>query len=46
MEILYRAAQNEPDLKKELIDTIEWRLAESSAGIRSRGEKILKKLYS
>jgi len=44
-EILYRASQIEPDLKQELIDSIEWRLNEESAGIRNRGEKLLGKLY-
>lgn len=45
MEILYKAACREPDLRQELIDTIEWRFSEESAGIRCRGEKILKRLY-
>ena len=45
MEILYRSSQVEPDLKKELADTIEWRLNEESAGFKNRGQKMLKKLY-
>lgn len=45
MEILYRATRQEPGLRQELIDTIEWRFSEESAGVRCRGEKILKRLY-
>ena len=45
MEILYRVSESEPDLKKELADSIEWRMNEESAGFRSRGRKILKDLY-
>ncbi|MBE0649169.1 MAG: hypothetical protein IH596_15460 [Bacteroidales bacterium] len=45
MEILYNASCAEPDLRQELIDTIEWRFREESAGVRSRGEKILKRHY-
>ena len=45
MEILYRISQIEPDLKKELADSIEWRMNEETAGFRSRGQKLLKKLY-
>jgi len=45
MEILYRAVQVEPDLRQELIDSIEWRLQEESVGVRNRGQKILAKLY-
>ena len=45
MEILYRIALIEPDLKKELADSIEWRMEEESAGFRSKGERILKKLH-
>jgi hypothetical protein len=44
MEILYRVSQSEPDLKKELADSIEWRLEEENAGFRNKGLKILKKL--
>ena len=45
MELLYRISGIEPDLKKELADSIEWRLNEETAGFRNRGEKKLKKLY-
>ena len=44
MEILYQVSQSEPDLKKELADSIEWRLDEENAGFRNKGSKILKKL--
>jgi hypothetical protein len=44
MEILYRISQEEPDLQKELADSIRWRLDEETAGFRNRGLKILKKL--
>jgi hypothetical protein len=44
MELLYRVSQQEPDLKKELADSIEWRLEEENAGFRNKGLKILKKL--
>lgn len=46
MDILYKISQAEPDLKKELADSIEWRIAEETPGFRSKGRKILKKLYS
>jgi hypothetical protein len=46
MEILYRVSETEPDLKKELADSIEWRMNEETAGFRARGRKILKDLYS
>jgi hypothetical protein len=45
MEILYRISQLEPDLKKELADSIEWRMHEETPGFKNRGQKILKKLY-
>ncbi|MEI6683140.1 MAG: hypothetical protein WCO44_10960 [Bacteroidota bacterium] len=45
MEILYRISEMEPDLKKELADSIEWRLNEETPGVRNRGTKMLKKLY-
>jgi hypothetical protein len=45
MEILYRISQIEPELKKELADSIEWRMEEETAGFKNRGKKILKKLY-
>ena len=43
MEILYRISQSEPELKKELADSIEWRMQEETAGFKNRGMKILKK---
>ena len=46
MEILYRISQTEPDLKKELADSIEWRLSEGSPGFKNRGQKMLRKLYA
>jgi hypothetical protein len=45
MELLYRISQVEPDLKKELADTIEWRLDEESPGFKNRARKMLKQLY-
>jgi len=35
----------EPDISRELIDSIEWRFQERSSGARCRGEKILRRLY-
>ena len=46
MEILFRISQIEPELKKELADSIEWRLNEETPGFRNRGQKLLKKLYT
>jgi len=45
MEILYRISCLEPGLKKELADSIEWRMEEETPGFRSHGRKLLKKLY-
>jgi hypothetical protein len=45
MEILYRISQVEPELKKELADSIEWRISEGTPGFKNRGLKTLKKLY-
>jgi hypothetical protein len=45
MEILYRISQTEPELKKELADSIEWRIAEGTPGFKNRGLKTLKKLH-
>jgi hypothetical protein len=45
MDILYRLSQSEPELKKELADSIEWRIAEGTPGFKNRGLKTLKKLY-
>ncbi len=44
MEILYRLSQDEPEIKKELADSIEWRLSEETPGFRVQARKILKKL--
>lgn len=44
MEILYRICQMEPDLKKELADSIEWRMQEETPGFRSKARKILQKI--
>ncbi len=44
MEILYRLSLKEPELRKELIDCIEFRLNEETPGFKNRGLKILKKL--
>ncbi len=44
MQILYRIAQIEPDLRKELADSIEWRMDEETPGFRSQGKKILRKI--
>ena len=45
MEILYRMSGMEPELKKELADSIEWRITEGTPGFKSRGKKTLNKLY-
>ena len=45
MELLYRISQLEPDIKKELADSIEWRMNEETPGFKNRGQKTLKKLY-
>lgn len=45
MDILYRISEIEPDLKKELADSIEWRLNEETPGVKNRGMKMLKILY-
>jgi hypothetical protein len=45
MELLYRISHDEPDLKKELADSIEWRMQEETPGFRSYGRKLLKQLY-
>lgn len=44
MDLLYRISLSEPDIRKELTDSIEWRLEEESAGFRSHAKKVLKKL--
>jgi hypothetical protein len=45
MEILYRLSEIEPELKKELADSIEWRITEGTPGFKNRGLQTLKKLY-
>jgi hypothetical protein len=45
MELLYRFSIAEPELKKELADSLEWRMDEETPGFRSRGQKLLKILY-
>lgn len=44
MDILYRISLLEPDIRKELSDSIEWRMEEESPGFRSHAKKILKKI--
>ena len=47
MQILYEISEIEPELKPELIQLIEHEMTfHSTAGIKSRGKKLLKKLYS
>jgi hypothetical protein len=45
MDILYRISKEEPELKKELADSIEWRIHEGSTGFQNHGRKMLKKLH-
>ncbi len=46
MQILFNISEREPDLKNELIQLIEHEIEyHSSAGIKSRGNKLLRKLY-
>jgi hypothetical protein len=45
MEILFRISKDVPEIKKELADSIEWKLTEESPGFRARAAKILKQLY-
>ena len=45
MDILYRISNFEPSLKKELSDSIEWRIQEGTPGFKAHGTKVLKKLY-
>ena len=44
MELLYRISQQEPELKKELADSIEWRMQEETPGFSAHGRKLLKQL--
>jgi hypothetical protein len=46
MEILYRICLEEPAIRHELTDSIEYILEEGTPGIRNFGKKILKKLYA
>jgi hypothetical protein len=45
MDILYNISKSEPDLKKELADSIEWRMQEETPGFRNRARKMLDKLF-
>ncbi len=45
MEILYRISLQEPEMKKELADSIAWRMQEETPGFRSHGKRLLKQLY-
>jgi hypothetical protein len=45
MDVLYSISNKEPEIKQELADSIEWRMQEESAGFKSHGQKILRKLY-
>ncbi|OQX72771.1 MAG: hypothetical protein B6D61_13265 [Bacteroidetes bacterium 4484_249] len=44
-DILYKISQLYPDLKHELISTLENQLPHSSIAIRTRSRKMIKKLY-
>ena len=44
MEILYRISQIEPGIKKELADSIEWRMNEETPGFLAHGKKLLRQL--
>jgi len=45
MDVLYKVTQFYPDLKHELIETLEHIMPEGSAGIKVRCKSYLKKLY-
>ncbi len=45
MNILYDISQQLPEMKHELIDSIEFQLPEGTPGFKSIGKKILTKLY-
>ncbi|MCX6248748.1 MAG: hypothetical protein NTW10_13570 [Bacteroidetes bacterium] len=45
MEVLYKISQQEPEMKKELVDSIELRMHEETPGFRAHGKKLLKQLY-
>jgi hypothetical protein len=44
MQILYRISKRHPDIRHELFEAIEAIIPDSSAGIKSCGQKILKQL--
>jgi len=44
MEILFKLSEDIPEIRRELYHLIEEQVPESSAGFKSRGNKILKKL--
>lgn len=44
MEIIARYVELEPDLRQELIDSIQWRMEEERAGFRSYAKKLLTRL--
>jgi hypothetical protein len=44
MEIIARYVEQEPDLRQELIDSIQWRMEEERAGFRSYAKKLLARL--
>jgi hypothetical protein len=46
MDILYQISKTEPALKKELADSISWRLSEETPGFKNKGLKLLRNLYS
>jgi len=45
MMILYTISNKLPEIKNELIDTIEFQMSEGTPGFRSIGRKLLNKLY-
>lgn len=45
MDLLYRISAYEPDIRKELADSIEWRMNEETNGFKAHGRKVLKKLH-
>jgi hypothetical protein len=46
MDVLYKISQSYPDLKPELISSIENELPKSSDAVGNRSKKMLKKLYA
>lgn len=45
MDVLYKITESYPELKQELISSIENLMPHASVGIKSRGKRLLKKLY-